>query len=196
MLRRDASKLAIRPARARIRRFACCGSEAVGNSLAHDLKLHQDPRYYLRRGGAALLGELTEGRFIIEQFAAGELVPGLQALDAVSNGTVEMAYTAALFYVGKDPTFAPGAAALFMLNPRQQHGWYSHAGGDELFNAFLAKYNVIGFPCGNSGMQWGGWFRKELKSVADLRGLKMRITGLGGHIVARVGVVPPADRTG
>jgi TRAP-type mannitol/chloroaromatic compound transport system substrate-binding protein len=136
------------------------------------------------------VGELTEGRFIIEQFAAGELVPGLQALDAVSNGTVEMAYTAALFYVGKDPTFALGAAAPFMLNPRQQHGWYYHAGGDELFNTFLAKYNVIGFPCGNTGMQWGGWFRKELKSVADLRGLKMRIAGLGGHVITRVGVVP------
>jgi len=83
-----------------------------------------------------------------------------------------------------------------MLNPRQQHGGYYHAGGDELFNAFLAKYNVIGFPCGNTGMPWGGRFRKKLKTVADLRGLKMRIAGLGGHIIARVGGVPPADRVG
>ena len=136
------------------------------------------------------VSDLTEGRFVIQQFAAGELVPGLQALDAVQNGTVEMAYTGTLFYVGKDPTFALGAAAPFMLNPRQQHGWFYHAGGNELFNAFLAKYNVIGFPCGNTGMQWGGWFRKEIKTVADLKGLKMRIAGLGGHVIARVGVVP------
>ena len=136
------------------------------------------------------VSELTEGRFVIQQFAAGELVPGLQALDAVSNSTVEMAYTGALFYVGKDPTFALGAAAPFMLNPRQQHGWFYQAGGNELFNAFLAKYNVIGFPCGNTGMQWGGWFRKEINSVADLKGLKMRIAGLGGHVIARVGVIP------
>jgi TRAP-type mannitol/chloroaromatic compound transport system substrate-binding protein len=136
------------------------------------------------------VADLTEGRFVIQQFAAGELVPGLQALDAVQNGTVEMAYTGTLFYVGKDPTFALGAAAPFMLNPRQQHGWFYHAGGNELFNAFLAKYNVIGFPCGNTGMQWGGWFRKEIKTVADLKGLKMRIAGLGGHVAARVGVVP------
>jgi TRAP-type mannitol/chloroaromatic compound transport system substrate-binding protein len=136
------------------------------------------------------VSDLTDGRFLIQQFAAGELVPGLQALDAVQNNTVEMAYTGLLFYIGKDPTFALGAAVPFMLNPRQQHGWFYHAGGNELFNAFLGKHNVIGFPCGNTGMQWGGWFRKEIKTIADLKGLKMRIAGLAGAVVARVGVVP------
>jgi TRAP-type mannitol/chloroaromatic compound transport system substrate-binding protein len=136
------------------------------------------------------VSELTDGRFVIQQFAAGEIVPGLQALDAVQSGSVEMAYTGTLFYVGKDPTFALGAAVPFMLNPRQQHGWFYHAGGNELFNTFLAKYNVTGFPCGNTGMQWGGWFRKEIKTVDDLKGLKMRIAGLAGSVVARVGVVP------
>jgi TRAP-type mannitol/chloroaromatic compound transport system substrate-binding protein len=136
------------------------------------------------------VSELTDGRFTIQQFAAGELVPGLQALDAVQNGSVEMGYTGMLFYVGKDPTFALGAAIPFMLNPRQQHGWFYHAGGNELYNAYLAKHRVIGFPCGNTGMQLGGWFRKEIKSTEDLKGLKMRIAGLAGTIVARVGVVP------
>ena len=136
------------------------------------------------------VSELTDGRFVIQQFAAGEVVPGLQALDAVSSGTIEMAYTGLLFYVGKDPTFALGAAVPFMLNPRQQHGWFYHHGGNELLNGFLAKHNVIGFPCGNTGMQWGGWFRKEIKTAADLKGLKMRIAGLAGAVVARVGVVP------
>ena len=136
------------------------------------------------------VGELTEGRFTIQQFAAGEIVPGLQALDAVSSGTVEAAYTGTLFYVGKDPTFALAAAVPFLLNPRQQHGWYYHGGGLEMTNEFFKKYNVYGLPCGNTGMQWGGWFKKEIKTVDDLRGLKMRIAGLAGTIAARVGVVP------
>jgi TRAP-type mannitol/chloroaromatic compound transport system substrate-binding protein len=136
------------------------------------------------------VSELTEGKFQIQQFAAGELIPGLQALDAVQSGAVEMAYTGMLFYVGKDPTFALGAAVPFMLNPRQQHGWYYHAGGNEMFNAFLAKHSVVGFPCGNTGMQWGGWFRNPINSTDDLKGLKMRIAGLAGAIAVRVGVVP------
>ena len=136
------------------------------------------------------VGELTDGKFVIQQFAAGEIVPGLQALDAVSSGTVEACYTGALFYVGKDPTFALAASVPFLMNPRQQHGWYYHGGGLEMTNEFFKKHNVYGLPCGNTGMQWGGWFRKEIKSVADLNGLKMRIAGLAGTIAARVGVVP------
>ena len=131
------------------------------------------------------VSELTEGKFQIQQFAAGEIVPGLQALDAVHGGTVDMAYTGMLFYVGKDPTFALGAAVPFMLNPRQQHGWYYHAGGNEMFNAFLAKHNVIGFPCGNTGMQWGGWFRNAINSADDLKGLKMRIAGWRARSLTR-----------
>jgi TRAP-type mannitol/chloroaromatic compound transport system substrate-binding protein len=136
------------------------------------------------------VAELTDQKFIIQQFAAGEIVPGLQALDAVQNGTVDAAYTAALFYVGKDPTYALAASVPFMMNPRQQHAWYYHAGGNEMINAFFESANVIGFPCGNTGKQWGGWFRKEIKSVDDLKGLKMRIAGLAGTIAAKLGVVP------
>jgi TRAP-type mannitol/chloroaromatic compound transport system substrate-binding protein len=136
------------------------------------------------------VGELTDGKFTIQQFAAGEIVPGLQALDAVSSGTVEACYTGALFYVGKDPAFALAASVPFLMNPRQQHGWYYHGGGLELTNEFFKKFGVYGLPCGNTGMQWGGWFRKDIKSVADLNGLKMRIAGLAGTIAARVGIVP------
>ena len=136
------------------------------------------------------VSDLTEGRFQIQQFAAGELVPGLQALDAVQNATVEMAYTGALFYIGKDPTFALGAAAPFMLNARQQHAWFYHGGGNDLFNEFLAKHDVIAFPCGNTGMQWGGWFRKEIQSPSDLQGIKMRIAGLAGRVAIKAGIVP------
>ncbi len=138
---------------------------------------------------AKYVSDLTEGKFQIQQFAAGEIVPGLQALDAVQGGNVDGAYTGLLFYVGKDPTFALGAAVPFMMNPRQQHAWLYHAGGNEMLNEFLAKYNVYGLPCGNTGMQWGGWFRKEIKSAADLQGLKMRIAGLAGSVAAKAGIV-------
>jgi TRAP-type mannitol/chloroaromatic compound transport system substrate-binding protein len=138
----------------------------------------------------AHVAELTEGRFVIQQFAAGEIVPGLQALDAAQVGTVEAAYTGLLFYIGKDPTFSLPSSAPFMMNPRAQNAWFYHGGGMAMSNAFLRKNGVIGFPCGNTGMQWGGWFRKEIKTVEDLRGLKMRIAGLAGQVAARVGIVP------
>jgi len=131
------------------------------------------------------VAELTDGKFTIQQFAAGEIVPGLQVLDAVSNGTVEAGYTGMLFYVGKDPTCALAASVPFLMNPRQQHAWYYHGGGLALTNEFFKKFEIYGLPCGNTGMQWGGWFRKEIKSVEDLKGLKMRIAGLAGTIAAR-----------
>lgn len=136
------------------------------------------------------VSDLTEGRFVIQQFAAGEIVPALQALDAAQNNTVEAAYTGLLFYVGKNTTFSLTSSAPFMMNPRAQNAWYYHGGGLAMTNEFLRKSNVIAFPCGNTGMQWGGWFKKEIKSIDDLRGLKMRIAGLAGNIAARVGVVP------
>lgn len=136
------------------------------------------------------VSELTEGKFKIDQFAAGEVVPGLQALDAVQNATVEAAYTGLLFYVGKDPTFSLTSSAPFMMNPRAQNAWYYHGGGLAISNEFLKKKGVVAFPCGNTGMQWGGWFKKEIRSVDDLKGLKMRIAGLAGQIAARVGVIP------
>ncbi len=145
-------------------------------------------------GGAEALtkavSEATDGNFQIQAFAAGELVPGLQAADAVSNGTLEMCHTCSYYYVGKDPTFAWGTAAPFGLNSRQLNAWFYHGGGNELLNEFYDKYNFIGLPGGNTGTQMGGWFRKEIKSVADLTGLKMRIAGLAGRVMAKLGVVP------
>lgn len=138
---------------------------------------------------AKYVSDLTDGKFTIQQFAAGEIVPGLQALDAAQSGSVDGAYTGLLFYVGKDPTFALGAAVPFMMNPRQQHAWMYYGGGIGMMNEFLAKYSVYALPCGNTGMQWGGWFRKEIKSAADMQGLKMRIAGLAGSVASKVGVV-------
>ncbi len=145
-------------------------------------------------GGAETISkqvaELTDNKFQIQVFAAGEIVPGLQALDAVSNNTVEMCHTCSYYYVGKDPTFAIGTAVPFGLNARQMNAWLFQGGGNELFNEFYKKFNVYGIPAGNTGAQMGGWFRKEIKTVADLQGLKMRIAGITGQVLAKLGVVP------
>ena len=139
---------------------------------------------------AKAVSEATDGNFQIQVFAAGELVPGLQAADAVTSGTVEMCHTAPYYYVGKDPTFAFGTAVPFGLNSRQENAWFYHGGGMDLLNEFYGKYNIYGLPGGNTGTQMGGWFRKEIKSVADISGLKMRIGGLAGRVLAKLGAVP------
>jgi TRAP-type mannitol/chloroaromatic compound transport system substrate-binding protein len=139
---------------------------------------------------AKYVAEMTDNKFQIQVFAAGELIPGLQALDATSNGTVEMSHTVSYYYVGKDPTFAIFASVPFGLNTRMQNSWLDQGGGNDLANEFYKKYGVLGMPCGNTGTQMGGWFRKEIKTVADLQGLKMRIGGIAGQVLAKVGVVP------
>jgi TRAP-type mannitol/chloroaromatic compound transport system substrate-binding protein len=139
---------------------------------------------------AKAVAEMTDNRWQIQVFASGELVPGLQAADAVTNGTVEMAHTASYYYVGKDPTFALGTAIPFGLNSRMQDAWLYEGGGQDLLNEFYAGYNIHALPCGNTGCQMGGWFRKEIKTTADLNGLKMRIGGFAGKVMQKIGVVP------
>jgi TRAP-type mannitol/chloroaromatic compound transport system substrate-binding protein len=139
---------------------------------------------------AKAVNEATDGKFQIQVFAAGEIAPGLQAFDVVSNGTVEMCCTATYYYVGKDPTFAFGTAVPFGLNQRMMDAWCMHGGGLDLLNAFFKKHNVIAFMAGNTGAQMGGWFRKEIKTVDDLKGLKMRIGGFAGQALSKLGVVP------
>jgi len=136
------------------------------------------------------VAEATGGKFNIKVFAAGEIVGGLQVLDAVQAGTVECGHTAPYYYFGKDPTFAFFCAIPFGLNARQQYSWMIHGGGRELMQDFYKDYNMIGIPAGNTGCQMGGWFRKEIKTVADLKGLKMRIGGTAGLVMSRLGVVP------
>jgi TRAP-type mannitol/chloroaromatic compound transport system substrate-binding protein len=139
---------------------------------------------------AKRIAEITDNKFQIQPFAAGEIVPGLQVLDAVQNGTVEMGNTALYYYWGKDPAFTFGTALPFGLNSRQMISWLRFGGGEDLLNELLKNYNCIGFAAANTGAQMGGWFRKEIRNVEDLKGLKMRIGGFGGTIIAKVGVVP------
>jgi TRAP-type mannitol/chloroaromatic compound transport system substrate-binding protein len=139
---------------------------------------------------AKYVAEASDNKFQIQVFAAGEIVPGLEAANAVSAGTVEMCHTASYYYWGKDPTYAFGTAVPFGLNSRQQNAWMYYGGGIDLMNEFYATKNLIAYPCGNTGAQMGGWFRKEIKSVADMQGVKMRIGGFGGKVISKIGVVP------
>ncbi len=136
------------------------------------------------------VADATDNKFQIRVFAGGEIVPGLQALDAAQNGTVECCHTAAYYYVGKDPTFAFDTAIPFGLNARQQNAWMYYGGGLQMMRDFFKTYNVYNMPAGNTGAQMGGWFRKEIKTVDDLKGLKFRIGGFAGQVLAKVGVVP------
>ena len=104
----------------------------------------------------------TGGKFTIQVFAANEIVPALQAMDAVRDGTVECCHTAPYYYFGKDATFAFATAIPFGMNARQQNAWMYHGGGLELMRDFFKDYNIINFPAGNTGAQMGGWFRKEI----------------------------------
>jgi TRAP-type mannitol/chloroaromatic compound transport system substrate-binding protein len=122
--------------------------------------------------------------------AAGELMPAFGVVDGLQSGTVEMSHTAPYYFFGKDETFALGCAIPFGLNSRQMTAWMYEGNGLKLMREFYAKFNMISFPGGNTGTQMGGWYRKEIKSVADIKGLKMRIGGFGGKVLERIGGVP------
>lgn len=145
-------------------------------------------------GGADLVAkrvsEITDGKFEIRTFAAGEIVPALQVLDAVGAGTVEMGHTATYYYFGKDPAFALACAVPYGPNARQAAAWWHFGGGAEVTAPLFKKYGCVALLAGNTGCQMGGWFRKEIKSVADLKGLKFRIGGMAGLVMAKIGVVP------
>jgi TRAP-type mannitol/chloroaromatic compound transport system substrate-binding protein len=134
--------------------------------------------------------QLSGGRFDISVHAAGELMPAFGVVDGVQNGTVEAAHTAPYYFFGKDETFAIGGAIPFGLNSRQMTAWTFQGNGLSLMREFYAKYNIIHFPCGNTGAQMGGWMRKEIRSVADVKGLKFRIGGFAGRVIERMGGVP------
>ena len=132
----------------------------------------------------------TNNKFQIQTFAGGEIVPAFGVVDAVQNATIQCAHTAPYYFFGKDPTFAFGCAIPFGMNARQQNAWMYHGGGMALMREFYKDYNIINFPAGNTGAQMGGFFRKEIKTPADFKGLKMRIGGTGGLPLQKLGVIP------
>lgn len=136
------------------------------------------------------VAEITDNRFKIQLFAPGEIVPALQVLDATQNKTVEMAWTTAYSYWGKEPAFAFCTAIPFGFNARMAEAWYLHGGGAELTGELFNAYDCHCIQMGNTTAQMGGFFRKEIKSVGDLQGLKFRIGGFAGAVVSKLGVVP------
>ena len=139
---------------------------------------------------ATKVKELSGGKFQVTTHGPGELVPALGTVDAVQNGTVEMASTAPYYFFGKDETFALACAIPFGLNSRQMTAWYYEGNGLTLMREFYRGYNIVNFPMGNTGAQMGGWFRKEIKSLADFKGTKFRVGGFAGKVVERIGGVP------
>lgn len=150
------------------------------------------PNLDLLHGSGTRIAErveaLTGGNFTMRVYGAGEIVPGLQVMDAVQQGTVQAGHTASYYYVGKNPALAFDSAVPFGLTARQQTAWLFHGGGMGMLREVLSDFNIIHFPCGNTGVQMGGWFRRPIASLADLRGLRMRIPGVAGQVMTRLGV--------
>lgn len=149
-----------------------------------------DTIYGAAEDTAKRVAEATGGKFQISVAPAGEIVPMPQAADAVAAGTVECSHTAAFYYVGKDPAWAFGSCIPFGMNFRQMNAWWMEGGGEKLFNDWLKPQGVRYIISGNTGAQMGGWYRKEIKSIADMKGLKIRIGGFAGRVVERLGAVP------
>ena len=141
---------------------------------------------------AKKMGEMSAGKFQISVHAGGELMPAFGVVDGVQNATVEMAHTAPYYFVGKDETFALGTAVPFGLNSRQMTAWMYEGNGLKLMREFYANYGIISFPGGNTGAQMGGWYRKPINNLADLKGLRFRTAGLAGRVLERLGVVVQA----
>ncbi|WP_435102673.1 TRAP transporter substrate-binding protein [Arhodomonas sp. AD133] len=180
---------------------AVAGAASVGAPYVHA----QSPRVRWRMatswptsldtifGGAEHIAErvkeLTGGRFDIRPYAGGELVGGLQVLDAVQAGTVQAGHTASYYYVGKNPALAIDTTIPFGFTARMQNAWMYQAGGIELMNdEVFSDFNIYAYPAGNTTCQMGGWFRREVPDLASLKGLKMRIPGFGGKVMDSLGV--------
>jgi TRAP-type mannitol/chloroaromatic compound transport system substrate-binding protein len=136
------------------------------------------------------LKKMSGGKFEVSVHAGGEITPPFGVVDAVQKGSIEIAHTAPYYFFGKDEVFALGCAIPFGLNSRQMTAWMYEGNGLKLMREFYAKYNIINFPGGNTGAQMGGWYRKEIKTMADIKGLKMRIGGFAGRVLERMGGVP------
>ena len=134
--------------------------------------------------------EMSEGRLDIKVYAAGELVPAMESFDAVSKGTAEMGHGASYYWAGKSKAAQFFTAVPFGLTAQEMIGWLYYGGGQQLWDSLYADFNLKAFTAGNTGVQMGGWFNREINSVDDLKGLKMRIPGLGGTVMEKLGVVP------
>ncbi|MDP1749712.1 MAG: TRAP transporter substrate-binding protein DctP [Reyranella sp.] len=165
-------------------------SENVKWRLTSSFPKSLDTLYGAAQTICRVTGEMTDGKFALQPFGAGEIVPGLQVLDAVANGTVECGQTYTGYYIGKNPSFIFDGSVPFGFTPRMHNAWMMFGDGQKLMNEVYDSFNVVALPCGQTGGQMFGWFRKELKTPADFVGLKMRTAGFGGKVMAKLGAVP------
>lgn len=156
--------------------------------LASSFPRSLDTIYGIAETLSQRLEQLTDGRFTIRVYPQGELVPATEILGSVQTGTIQIGHTASYYYIGKNEALAFDTCVPFGLTTRQHYGWMLHGGGMELMRSLFAEYNIVNFLGGNTGGQMGGWYRREINSLADLRGIKMRIPGLGGKVMDRLGV--------
>lgn len=173
-------------------RTAAAGDAAVKWRLTSSFPKSRDLLFGAAERFAANLSDITAGRFQIVVSPAGEIAAGLQAIDAVQDGRADLCHTSANYFVGKDPAFSFGSGLAFGPNARQQAAWFAQGGGGALFNDFCKGLNLRAIACGSTGARMGGWFRREIKTAADLNGLKFRIGGIGAQILSRLGVSPQA----
>ncbi len=184
--------------------LSACGGQSsapVGGSAAAPAKTYNwkmvttwPPNFPIFQEGVQRFADdvktLSNGRLKIKVYAGGELVPALQVFDAVSQGTVEMGHGAGYYWAGKMPAAQFFTAVPFGMNAQGMNAWLSAGGGLALWRELYKPHNLVPFPMGNTGVQMGGWFNKKIDSVADLKGLKMRIPGLGGKVFAKAGGTP------
>ncbi len=164
--------------------------ETIRWRLASSFPKALDTIYGAAEVFAQKVSDMTGGKFSISVHPGGELMPAFGVVDGVQQGTVEAAHTAPYYFHGKNETFAIGTAIPFGLNSRQLTAWYYDGNGMTLFREFYDQFNIVNFPGGNTGAQMGGWYRKEIKSPADINGLKMRLGGFAGRVLTRMGGVP------
>lgn len=158
--------------------------------LASSFPKSLDTIYGAAEDFSNVVSELTGGKFKISVHAGGELMPPFSVVDGVQARTVEMAHTASYYFFGKDPTFAISGAIPFGMNARQMTAWMLEGNGLKATREFYANFNIVNYPGGNTGAQMAGWFRREIKTVNDLKGLKFRVGGFAGRVLSRLGVVP------
>ncbi|WP_336973792.1 TRAP transporter substrate-binding protein [Alcaligenes sp. PF14] len=158
--------------------------------LASSFPKHLDTIYGGGEVFAQKVRELSDGKFNISVHAGGELMPAMGVVDALEQNSVEAAHTAPYYFFGKNEAFALSCAIPFGMNSRQLTAWMYHGNGLRLTRDFYANYNIVNFPCGNSGVQMGGWFRKQINTPEDIRGLKIRIGGLPGKVIEKLGGIP------
>ncbi|MEA2930485.1 MAG: hypothetical protein QOG38_2913 [Hyphomicrobiales bacterium] len=188
--RRNFARLAVAGTAVAVASPAIAQAPTIKWRLASSFPKNLEGLYGAAPTVARIVSEMSDGKFEIQPFAAGEIVPGLQVLDATANGTVECGHSYSGYYVGKNPALIFDGSLPFGLTPRQHNAWYLFGDGKKLIDEVYDGFGVVSIPMGNTGGQTFGWFRKEMKTPADFNGVKMRVAGFGGRVLAKLGVVP------